>query len=127
MTSDFSHFKILCQEKKIDLKMCACDSDLKSVAFLLACHLLYSHCNRFRIKFVHKFGLLILLRGMNPVLDWKPEMGTYNISRILHSLLHVHYYEYYVLSFLHYVFFMWWEVNYLKCVCYFVYKTMYFT
>ena len=121
VTSDFSHLKILYQEKKIELKMCACDSNLKLVAFLQACHLwyiytsvcltgagrkyirvketdvfflsnftlsvsftlmyflphrssrqrhtctiLYSHCNQFRIKFVHKFGLLIpliLLRG----------------------------------------------------------------
>ena len=63
MTSDFFHFRILCQEEKIDLEMCACDSDLKLVVFLRACHLLYSNCNRFRIKFVHKFGLLILLRG----------------------------------------------------------------
>ena len=67
VTSDFSHFKILCQEKRIDLKMSACDSDLKLVAFLRACHLFYNHCNRFWIKFVHKFGLLILvlLRGCN--------------------------------------------------------------
>ena len=41
MTSDFSHFEILCQEKKIDVKMCACDSDLKLVAFLQACHSVY--------------------------------------------------------------------------------------
>ena len=54
MTSYYSHFKLLCQEKKIDLKMCACDSDLKLVAFLRVCHLLYSHCNPNRIYFNQK-------------------------------------------------------------------------
>ena len=33
----------------------------------------------------------------------------------------------YILSFLHNVFFMWWGVNYLKYVFYFVYKIIYFT
>ena len=33
------------------------------VAFLGTRHLLYSHCERFRIKFVHEFSFLILLRG----------------------------------------------------------------
>ena len=56
-----------------------------------------------------------------------PEMGMYNTLRILHGFLYVYYYVYHALSFLRNVFFMWWEVNYLKYVFYFVYKTMDFT
>ena len=65
VTSDFSHFKILCQEKKMELKTCTCDSDLKLIALLQACHLLYSHCDKLECM---EFGLLILLHGFRLIL-----------------------------------------------------------
>ena len=40
--------------------MCACDSDLKLVALLRDCHLMYSHCEKIEGM---EFALLILLRG----------------------------------------------------------------
>ena len=47
--------------------------------------------------------------------DCLSEMGTYNLwyntSCILHGFLHVYYYVFYALSFLHNVVFMWWGVN----------------
>ena len=45
--------------------MCACVSDSELVAFLRALHLWDSYCDQFRIKLVHEFGLLILLRADN--------------------------------------------------------------
>ena len=61
--SNFSPFNILGREKEIRVKDCACDSDSELVAILRARHLWYSYCDQFRIKLVHEFGLLILLRG----------------------------------------------------------------